>query len=119
MVLGLGRQAGGFMEAAAAPEGDSVVLIIEADGKATPTATDEESESEEKKVERKKKDAANDIAARKRGRESGGGDVRRVTKVRTVGVSPSLSCTPSEEDLTDCSMGLSIKLSGPHMLPAR
>ncbi len=43
LVLGLGGKAGGYMEVAVAPEGDSEVLIIEADGKATPTATDEES----------------------------------------------------------------------------
>ncbi len=64
LVSGSGRQAGEYMEAAEAPEGDSEVLIIEADGKATPTATKEESESEVKKEERIKKVVANDIAAR-------------------------------------------------------
>ncbi len=64
LVSGSGRQAGEYMEAAEAPEGDSAVLIIEADGKATPAATKEESESEVKKEERIKRAVANDIAAR-------------------------------------------------------
>ena len=55
LVLGLGRQAGGYMEVAEAPEGDGDVLIIEVDGKATPTATDEELEKRRKKRGKKKK----------------------------------------------------------------
>ncbi len=43
------------MEAAEAPEGDGEVLIIEADGKATPTATDEELEKRRKKRGKNKK----------------------------------------------------------------
>ena len=49
LVLGLGREASGYMEVAEAPEGDGEVLIIEVDGKATPTATDEELEKRRKK----------------------------------------------------------------------
>ncbi len=55
LVLGLGRRAGAYMEIAEAPEGDGVVLIIEADGKATPTATDEELAKRRKKRGRNKK----------------------------------------------------------------
>jgi len=61
LVSGSGRQAGGYMEIAEAPEGDGAVLIIEADGKATPTATDEESESEEKGEVRIKRDVVSGI----------------------------------------------------------
>lgn len=43
MVLGLGRKAGPFMEQAARKRvGDDEILVIEADGKATPTATEQE-----------------------------------------------------------------------------
>ncbi len=55
LVLGLGRHAGGYMEVAVAPEGDGVVLIIEVDGKAKPTATDEELEKRRKKRGKNKK----------------------------------------------------------------
>ncbi len=55
LVLGLGREASGYMEVAEAPEGDGDVLIIEADGKATPTATDEELEKRRKKRGKNKK----------------------------------------------------------------
>ncbi len=44
MVLGLGRHTGAWFEVSPAPEGDGEVLIIQADSKATPTATDEELE---------------------------------------------------------------------------
>ncbi len=55
LVLGLGREAGRYMEAAEAPEGDGDVLIIEADGKATPTATSEELEKRGKRRGKNKK----------------------------------------------------------------
>jgi len=42
LVLGIGRDAGEYMEVAEPPEGDGEVLIIECDGRATPTATEEE-----------------------------------------------------------------------------
>ncbi|MDM8515979.1 hypothetical protein QUF76_07255 [Desulfobacterales bacterium HSG16] len=42
LVLGIGRNAGNYMEVVDPPEGDGEVLIIESDGKATPTATEEE-----------------------------------------------------------------------------
>lgn len=42
LVLGIGRDAGKYMEVVEPPEGDGDVLIIECDGKATPTATEEE-----------------------------------------------------------------------------
>ena len=55
LVSGLGGKAGGYMEIAEVPEGDGEVLIIEADGKATPTATDEELEKRRKKRGKNKK----------------------------------------------------------------
>lgn len=42
MVLGLGRHTTAWFEQAPAPEGDGEVLVIQLDGKATPTATDAE-----------------------------------------------------------------------------
>jgi hypothetical protein len=39
LILGLGREAGAYMEVFDPPEGDGEVLVIEIDGKATPTAT--------------------------------------------------------------------------------
>lgn len=42
MVLGLGRHTGEWFETAPAPEGDGEVLVIQIDGKGTPTATDRE-----------------------------------------------------------------------------
>lgn len=42
LVLGMGREAGTYMEQAPPPEDDGEVLVIEVDGKATPTATEEE-----------------------------------------------------------------------------
>jgi hypothetical protein len=53
LVLGIGRDAGAYMEAVEPPEGDGEVLIIECDGKATPTAT--EKELEKRRGKRKKK----------------------------------------------------------------
>ncbi|MDM8556930.1 hypothetical protein QUF75_19560 [Desulfococcaceae bacterium HSG7] len=105
-VSGSGREAGGYMEAAEAPEGDSDVLIIEADGKATPTATDEESESVEKEEVRIKRDVVSGIEEKTKGREKSGKDERRVTEVRTVAVLLLQSCIHSEEELTVCSMDL-------------
>ncbi len=55
LVSGLGREAGGYMEVAVAPEGDGDVLIIEADGKAKPTAKDEELAKRRKKRGKNKK----------------------------------------------------------------
>lgn len=55
LVLGLGREASGYMELADPLEGDGEVLVIECDGKATPTATKEELTKRRKK--RKKKNA--------------------------------------------------------------
>lgn len=52
-VLGLGKYAGEYMETAPPPKGDGEVLVIEIDGKATPTATDEE--LSKRSGERKKK----------------------------------------------------------------
>lgn len=42
LVLGMGRDTIAYMEHLDAPEGDGDILVIEVDGKATPTATDEE-----------------------------------------------------------------------------
>ena len=55
LVIGLGRQASAYMEVAHPVEGDGEVLIIECDGKATPTATEEELSKRRKKRRRKKK----------------------------------------------------------------
>lgn len=76
LVLGLGRQAGGYMEIAEAPEGDGEVLIIEADGKATPTATDEELEKRRKKRGWNKKGCCQ----RHRGKEKRKGKKRKRRK---------------------------------------
>ncbi len=42
LVLGMGREASAYMEVVDAPYGDGEILIMEVDGKPTPTATDEE-----------------------------------------------------------------------------
>ncbi len=76
LVLGLGRQASGYMEVAEAPEGDGEVLIIEVDGKATPTATDEELEKRRKKRGKKKKGCCQ----RHRGKEKRKGKKRKRRK---------------------------------------
>jgi hypothetical protein len=44
MVLGLGQHTAAWFESAPAPEGDGEVLVIQIDGKATPTATEGELE---------------------------------------------------------------------------
>ena len=76
LVLGLGRQAGGYMEIAEAPEGDGEVLIIEVDGKATPTATDEELEKRRKPRGKNKKGCCQ----RHRGKEKRKGKKRKRRK---------------------------------------
>jgi len=63
LVLGIGRDAGEYMEVVEPPEGDGEVLIIECDGKATPTATEEE--LNKRRGERKGK---NSCCQRHRGR---------------------------------------------------
>jgi len=40
LVIGMGRDATPYMEVQKAPEGDGEILVIEVDGKATPTATE-------------------------------------------------------------------------------
>lgn len=42
LVLGIGREASAYMEVVGVLEGDGEILVIEVDGKATPTATKEE-----------------------------------------------------------------------------
>ena len=42
LVLGMGRETIAYMDQLGAPEGDGEVLVIEVDGKATPTATEDE-----------------------------------------------------------------------------
>jgi hypothetical protein len=54
LVLGIGRDASAYVEIVAPPENDGVVLVIECDGKATPTATEEELSKRRKKREKKK-----------------------------------------------------------------
>jgi hypothetical protein len=53
LVLGMGREAGEYMEMVDPPEGDGEVLVIEMDGKAAPTATEEELKKRRGKRERK------------------------------------------------------------------
>jgi len=55
LVLGLGRDAAAYVEIADPPEGDGEVLVIEVDGKATPTATEQELAKRRGKREKKKK----------------------------------------------------------------
>jgi Uncharacterised protein family (UPF0236) len=55
LVLGLGREAGVYMEQVAPPAEDGDVLIIEVDGKATPTATEEELSKRRRKRDKSKK----------------------------------------------------------------
>lgn len=64
LVLGIGRDAGEYMEVVEPPEGDGEVLIIECDGKATPTAS--EKELEKRRGKRKKKSSC---CQRHRGRK--------------------------------------------------
>lgn len=54
LVLGLGRDAGRYMECAAAPEGEGDVLVIEVDGKAIATVTPEELEKRVATLRKKK-----------------------------------------------------------------
>jgi hypothetical protein len=42
LIIGMGKDSGAYMEHAPAPTDDGEVLIIEVDGKATPTATEAE-----------------------------------------------------------------------------
>ena len=76
LVLGLGREASAYVELVDPPEGDGEVLIIECDGKATPTATEEELAKRRKK--RKKKNSGCNCQ-RHRGKEKrkGGNRNRR------------------------------------------
>lgn len=53
LVLGLGREAGAYMEQIGPLEGDGEVLVIECDGKSTPTAS--EKELKKRRVKRKNK----------------------------------------------------------------
>jgi len=54
LVLGIGREAGAYMETIGPLEGDGEVLVTELDGKATPTATEEELSKRRGKREEKK-----------------------------------------------------------------
>lgn len=54
LVLGMGRDSSAYMEQVDSPNGDGEVLVIEVDGKATPTATDKELKKRRgKRVKRK------------------------------------------------------------------
>lgn len=55
LVLGIGRQAGAYMEVIDPPQGDGEVLVLECDGKATPTATEEELSKRRGKRKKKKR----------------------------------------------------------------
>lgn len=65
-VLGLGRYADGYTMTSPPPDGDGEMLVIEVDGKATPTATDEE--LAKRRGERKKTEAGQCKCKRHRGR---------------------------------------------------
>ncbi len=54
LVLGMGRDASVYMEQVEAPQDDGEILVIEVDGKATPTATDEELKKRRGKRTKKK-----------------------------------------------------------------
>ena len=54
LVLGIGRKAGQYMDVAPVPDDDGEILVIEIDGKATPTATDEELEKRRRPRNKKK-----------------------------------------------------------------
>jgi hypothetical protein len=56
LVLGIGREASAYMEIVESPAGDGEILIIQCDGKATPTATEEE--LSKRRGKRKKKERA-------------------------------------------------------------
>ena len=55
LVLGLARQASAYMEVVNPPEDDGEVLVIEVDGKATPTATEQELAKRRGKRKKKKR----------------------------------------------------------------
>jgi hypothetical protein len=55
LVLGMGREGLAYMEHAAPPSDDGEILVIEVDGKATPTATDEELKKRRGKRKQRKK----------------------------------------------------------------
>ena len=54
LVLGVGRDASAYMEVVAPPQDDGQILIIQCDGKATPTATDKELSKRRGKRKKKK-----------------------------------------------------------------
>jgi hypothetical protein len=76
LVLGVGREAAPYMETVTPPDGDGEVLIIEVDGKATPTATD--AELTKRRTERKKKKTS--CCQRHRGKEKRKGHSRKRRK---------------------------------------
>lgn len=76
LVLGIGREAAPYMEVATPPDCDGEVLIIEVDGKATPTAT----EGELAKRRTKRKNKKTSCCQRHRGKEKRRGHSRRRRK---------------------------------------
>jgi len=68
LVLGIGREASAYMEVIAAPDDDGDVLVIEVDGKATPSATEEELKKRRKR--RKDKTNAKSCCKRHRGKQT-------------------------------------------------
>ena len=80
MVLGLGRKAGPFMEQTATKQvGDDEILVIEADGKATPTATEQELK---KRRGKRKKPCEKDCACGCQRHRSRGKRAKRGTRPR-------------------------------------
>jgi len=67
LVLGLGSRGWAYMESAPPPRGDGEVLVIEVDGKATPTATEEE--LAKRRGPRKKRDGCRCGCQRHRGKQ--------------------------------------------------
>lgn len=86
LVLGLGREAGAYMENIKTLEGDGEVLVIECDGKATPTATDEELKNEEVNEKIERRPAASVTGGKKNVKNLIAGVVKKVIKVKTVEV---------------------------------
>lgn len=76
LVLGIGREAGPYMETVDPPDGEGEVLVIEPDGKATPTATEEELAKRRTKRDKNKKSCCQ----RHRGKEKRKGYKRKRRK---------------------------------------
>ncbi|MFT4639698.1 MAG: hypothetical protein ACI8T1_003023 [Verrucomicrobiales bacterium] len=119
MVLGFGRKAAPFMEQTASKQvGDDEILLIEADGKATPTAT--EQELEKRRGKRRKPGEKGCLCGAARGIVAGGKEqsealdhaARKRIRARTARVLQSLPSTLSKEERTVSITVLTISESG-------